>query len=226
MKKLSENNYRDKIRQLILNNKKIEAIKYLRSLTGLGLKESKELIECFSEDLSQINNLKIESSVEEVVSEDEYQDTELNEERLYKKIEELIEKGQKLQAVKFAKEVFNIGLKEAKEMVESLQEKPKSETFVFGEDESQTAELKIEEESPIVFEKIEELKAEIEKKTAPKKKNNKKRTSPKDYNPVTFGKSTKRDRKKKKARTNSGCMLMLTFIFFTGLLIGGGIYLL
>jgi ribosomal protein L7/L12 len=47
MKNVSEEHHKAYIRQLIYDNKIIDAIKYIGELTGMGLKESKELCEMF-----------------------------------------------------------------------------------------------------------------------------------------------------------------------------------
>lgn len=217
MKNLTIKQHKHNIRQLLVNNKKIQAIKYIRDFTELGLKESKDLSEFFLNDLSQLDDFEFENLGNVVIPENDYQQPELTREQLEAKIEFLLDNGNKLKAVKFVKEILNIGLKEAKEMVDLVEyRKPQPETFVFGEDQSVIAESKNEEESQMFFEKVEELKPK--KRKAPKKRKQKR-----EYQSITFGKNVEREKKRSKTRSNSGCMLTLTFVFLSGLLIIGGI---
>ena len=170
MKNLTEQQHKNKIRELIFDNKKIEAIKYIRNLTGLGLKESKDLYDTFCYDLSKLDDYKFEIKDEE------------------------------------------------------------TETLITEEDEFFTVDLDIEDESYIEFvatdepdsgtetDSIENILIQKEEPVG------KKSTRKKKSQAFTFEKITKRDKKKKITRSNSGCMLMLTFMFFTGLLIAGVVY--
>ena len=231
MKKLIEEQHKNKLRQLIFDNKNIEAIKYIRNLTGLGLKESKDLCDTFCYDLAKLDDFNLEIKEEEVITNTVFQNSELSENDL-NLVKKLLQLGQKLNAVKYVKKSLNIGLKEAKEIVDALEDGPqKTETVIFGEDESIMVETDVENESYIEFGATDEPDSGtetdltenffIQKEELVRKKSSRKKES----QPFTFEKTTERDKKKKRTRSNSGCMLMLTFMFFTSLIIAGGIYL-
>ena len=210
-----EEQHFDKLYQLILENKIIEAKKYIRNVTGFDIKKTDELFKALCNDLSVWKNKnKIKAG------------NELNEEELIL-LKKLVKIGQKLNAVKFVKKRLNIGLKEAKEFVDTLEEGlQKTETIIFGEDNSLIVETDVENETFIEFDAIEEHDSGTEPDLIENIFNPKKKQKKKEAEPVTFQKFVERDKNKKRRRSNSGCMLMLTFIFLTALIIAGGIYLL
>lgn len=94
------------IKAMLLQGRKIEAIKYLKDNVSMGLKEAKDYVEGLTiEDEEKVtrepglNNLDAET-VDEA--------------------RELLRQGHKMEAIKFIREESGISLKEAKEFVESL----------------------------------------------------------------------------------------------------------
>lgn len=94
------------IKAMLLQGRKIEAIKYLKDNVSMGLKEAKDYVEGLTiEDEEKVtrepglNNLDAET-VEEA--------------------RELLRQGHKMEAIKSIREESGISLKEAKEFVESL----------------------------------------------------------------------------------------------------------
>lgn len=214
-----EEQHFDKLYQLILENKTIEAKKYIRNVTGFDLKKTDELFETLCYDLS-VWNKKNEIKAE----------NELNEKELIL-LKKLLKDGQKLNAVKYVKNRLNISLKEAKELADALEEGPqKTETIIFGEDDSLIIEADIKDESYIEFgatDKPDSVTDSSENLLKSKKNQKRKKTIlTKEAEPIIFEKFVERDKNKKRRRSNSGCMLMLTFMFLTALIIAGGIYLL
>ena len=211
------------IKQLISGNESIKAIKYIREITGFGLKESKDIFDGFYDNLSEIDSFEYEQTVEETVFEDNMtanglrhnplDDTEIN------FVNTLLQKGQKLNAIKYVKDRLGIGLKEAKDYIDNFdvtfEEIEEPETLIFEKDDSNViTDFETPEDQSVTYEKIE--------------------TKQKAYDPIfkkqdskimTFGKIERRDKEQKKIRSNSGCMLMLSFMFIIGVLIATGIYL-
>ena len=94
------------IAELIRQGKKIEAIKLLRDTTGIGLKEAKEEVERLSAELTgQAPSIPISHAAGETVS---------------KEVLELARAGRKIEAIKLLREQQGLGLKEAKEKVETV----------------------------------------------------------------------------------------------------------
>jgi len=98
----------DELQRLINAGQKIQAIKYYREATGVGLKEAKDAVERIAPGLkiesSASNNL---SGGQGLVDPDELQ--------------RLILAGQKIQAIKYYRETTGVGLKEAKDAVDWLE---------------------------------------------------------------------------------------------------------
>lgn len=210
---LTEQN-KNVIKQLITGNENIKAIKYIRQITGFGLKESKDIFDRFYDNLSEIDSFEYEQTEEETAFEENISANGLKNNPLDENeinfIRTLLQKGQKLNAVKYVKDRLGAGLKEAKEFVDNFeathQENEEPETLIFEKDDSNViTEFK-------ATEKVQSITDEnIETKQ--------------DSKPFTFEKINRRDRERKKTRSNSGCMLTLTFMFIAGALIAGGIYL-
>ncbi len=233
MEKYLTDNEKSKLKNLISANKKIEVIKYIRELTGFGLKESKEISDSFFDMPVEVETFFYKANIEEethkettfeeTIHEHKTQSHELSEKEL-NFVRMLLKGGQKLNAVKYVKDRLKSGLKEAKEFVDSLEaNNSTTETYVFEQNDNVITEIGIDEEVTATFEPA----AKTKNISPPKKKSaKKKRTTSYESEPITFGKSIDRDKNKGKRRrqSNSGCMLMLTFMFVTGLLIIGGIY--
>ena len=113
MKHLTEEQFKHTLRQLIYKNKKIDAIKFIRTYTGFGLKESKDLCDEFIDDLSKLDDYqfeiiywkkkaddKVHSMVEDPFIENSPKeassDPELNENELYEKLRSLSKKEKEL----------------------------------------------------------------------------------------------------------------------------------
>ncbi|GCE04117.1 ribosomal protein L7/L12 [Dictyobacter aurantiacus] len=77
---------------------KIFAIKTYRVRTGVGLREAKQAVESIERELKAAAN--------------PYMDTD--------KLQSMVQAGQKLQAIKYYREMTGVGLKEAKEAVDWL----------------------------------------------------------------------------------------------------------
>ena len=100
----------DRIRRLVAEGQKIEAIKLLREATGVGLAEAKAGVEAIERgDTSTVTGMD-HGAVE-------------SNDKLEQRLLRLVQEGQKIQAVKLYREHTPSGLKEAKEFVESLAER-------------------------------------------------------------------------------------------------------
>jgi ribosomal protein L7/L12 len=93
------------IADLLQKGNKLEAVKITREILNLGLKEAKEYVEAW-----QAGNLSYEFDKQ----------PKMNQE-LLAELQRLIANRQKIEAVKLAKESLNLGLKEAKELVDDLE---------------------------------------------------------------------------------------------------------
>ncbi|MBU3104554.1 ribosomal protein L7/L12 [Clostridium gasigenes] len=92
------------LKNLIEQGEKIKAIKKYRIVTGLGLKEAKDYVDSLNKfDQSVVSDTMLENI-----------DVELK---------NLIEQGEKIKAIKRYRIVTGLGLKEAKDYVDSLSEK-------------------------------------------------------------------------------------------------------
>jgi len=198
----------------------------------MGLKESKELCQEFYDDLTKLDDFsffKEEDKLEEV-NEFENPDNELE---LFNNIKAMLLNNRKLMAVKYAKEALKIGLKEAKELVDSLEEaKGTKEVIIAGENEDLLIELDDEENNndqtldlSTVLEMTDEIIDINQKKNEPATILKKEKDKPHyvSHAPITFGKVEKFDRQKKKKRTTSGCMITMTFMIAVIILIAVGI---
>jgi ribosomal protein L7/L12 len=92
-----------KIQALLLQNRKIEAIKLVVDTTRCGLKEAKDLVDNYAAGGKPAGPVSYQHIDEELMS--------------------LLLKGEKLQAVKRYKEVTGLGLAESKDYVDNLMEK-------------------------------------------------------------------------------------------------------
>ena len=213
-----------RLRRLILNNETDLAKEYINyHITGDNNKKTDELLKALINDISLWNDHKnIESEIRT--------GNKLNEEEI-KLVKKLLSIGQKLNAVNYVIKSLDISLKEAKEIVDTLEEgTQKTETIIFGEEDSLMLETEIEEESFIEFGATEEdgFEAETDLTEIPAKRKQKTKKSifKKESEAFTFEKILERDKRKKRTRSNSGCMLMLTYMIVTVSIIAAGIYLL
>lgn len=95
------------IRDLASSGRLIQAVKLYRELTNAGLTEAKEAVEAIMEAAP----LKVSPYIKR----DE------PDAFLENQIERLLAEGKKIQAVKLVRETYNCGLKEAKDVVDSIQ---------------------------------------------------------------------------------------------------------
>lgn len=226
MKEISEEHHKAYIRQLIYENRVIEAIKYIRELTGMGLKESKDLCNSFMNDLSQLDDYSFfENNVNEE-NEDIETNITVSDQELIENIKAMLQRGEKLLAVKFAKEVLNIGLKEAKTFVESLYEsESETELIIAGANNDMLIEQHSEREELKVSDKAEgTLKIILDEDDIKIKKPGKRTKTYKKSESITFGKIAVRDKQKNRKRTNSGCMVTLMIMLIITLSVGIFIY--
>ena len=98
---------RSEISAMLAGGNKIEAIKRLRQLTGLGLKEAKDYVEALPPS-GTIPPLPLSANVTPTAPAD------LSEVHL------LAQQGQKIQAIKRYRQLTGVGLKEAKDYVDRL----------------------------------------------------------------------------------------------------------
>jgi len=223
MKEISEDHHKAYIRQLIYENNVLEAIKYIRELTGLGLKESKELCNIFLNDLSKLDEYSFFSeNTAEIEEFSEYENAESGDD-IVENIKIMLQNGEKLLAVKFAKEVLNIGLKEAKSFVENLEEEEKnSELIIAGENNDLLIEQNLEKsELPEIEDPEATLELVLCKKNIRKKSQNTYRSS----ETITFGKIAEREKNRKKTRSNSGCMITLMILLLITISLAGSLFI-
>lgn len=97
----------DQVRALLQNNQKIDAIKLVRSTTGLGLKESKEYVETLPK-LGPIPAHHSGTEAKQSVTDDELDD----------QIWSLMQNHKKIDAIKLVRAIKGWDLKEAKDYVE------------------------------------------------------------------------------------------------------------
>ena len=99
-----ENSFEKEIRRLMESGNKILAIKRYREETGVGLAEAKSAVESLEEG---------EACTKPVQPDDPHVTSE---------IVTLLSHGEKIKAIKLYRQQFRVGLKEAKDAVESIGE--------------------------------------------------------------------------------------------------------
>jgi ribosomal protein L7/L12 len=93
---------RDELHRLVQMGKKIEAIKYYRQTTGVGLKEAKAVVENLVTDRNVV--IATTPIASRLIDPDE--------------LRRLLQTGKKIEAIKYYRQTTGVGLKEAKESVE------------------------------------------------------------------------------------------------------------
>jgi ribosomal protein L7/L12 len=96
----------DELQRLVQAKQKLQAIKYYRETTGVGLKEAKEAVDRIA------TRLKVPIANETTSKQSTLDPDEL---------QRLIRAKQKIQAIKYYRETTGVGLKEAKEAVDWLE---------------------------------------------------------------------------------------------------------
>jgi ribosomal protein L7/L12 len=97
-------NLEQEVRFLLEQGKKIEAVKRVVEQTGKGLKESKDYVDALMAESSAGMGGKVGVSQETLAFE----------------VRHLVERGRKIEAIKRVRELSGMGLKEAKDFVDSL----------------------------------------------------------------------------------------------------------
>jgi|GEM_PF-2952483 ribosomal protein L7/L12 len=96
-----------RVRQLLAEGQKIEAVKAVKNTLGLSLEESKNWVDAIDED-REANPVSIEKP------------NDGESEGIYAEIRALVAAGRKIDAIKHAMQGLSLGLKEAKDLVDSL----------------------------------------------------------------------------------------------------------
>lgn len=113
----------DEIQRLLQAGRKIEAIKLYRTQTGAGLKEAKDAVDRMEAELRYGTSYPSMTSTHETQSpfqsdlDSSSPSLEWNDE-----LRNLIRSGRKISAIKLYREKMNVGLKEAKDVVDRMQE--------------------------------------------------------------------------------------------------------
>ena len=110
---------KQEILSLAQQNSKIEAIKWVIDHSNLGLKQAKDYVESLLENSSgNSSHFTFQSSTDSSISSSSIP---------LQEIHLLLQQGRKIEAIKLVKDSSNIGLKEAKEYIESLEESSRSD---------------------------------------------------------------------------------------------------
>jgi len=102
----------EEIRQLVAHGNKIQAIKRVRELTGLGLKEAKDYV-----DRLPAGSPLAYAAPQPAVS--------VPDAALEQEVRQLLMRSQKIQAVKRVRELTGLGLKESKDYVDDVERRSK-----------------------------------------------------------------------------------------------------
>jgi ribosomal protein L7/L12 len=103
------------LRELLARGNKIEAIKRVRELTGMGLKEAKDYVESLPALSPTATTAAPTSSIESGATHLPLESVGADPE-----VHALLAAGNKIQAIKRVRELTGLGLKEAKDYVEAL----------------------------------------------------------------------------------------------------------
>jgi len=201
MKKLDPKQHKAALMQLIEQKKTIEAIKYIRTHTGTGLKEAKNLYDRILADNNFADEYLFNNSegYSDITGNKTFSKTNI--ETIESKTLDLLKSGKKIEAIKYLKESMNTTLKNAKELIDELEVqqnfKPRGTNKKLNTD-------KTDNKPP--------------DPTAPEYKSSM-QTGDK-FEDIVFEKNIKREARKRKERSNSGCMLMLIFLTGSSVLLG------
>ncbi|MCX5469600.1 50S ribosomal protein L7/L12 [Acinetobacter nematophilus] len=103
------------IRLLLQQNRKVEAVKYVKDHSDLGLKEAKDYVDQFQNQAQFFaNQYASQSSADS--------DTPLQTHQ--QELQSLIQQGRKIEAIKIVMDQSQLGLKDAKDLVEELERNP------------------------------------------------------------------------------------------------------
>ena len=110
---------KQEILSIAQQHSKIEAIKWIRDHSDLGLKQAKDYIESLLENSIEHSDYStFQSSTDSSTSSSSIP---------LQEIHLMLQQGRKIEAIKLVKDSSNIGLKEAKDFVDSLEEHPRSD---------------------------------------------------------------------------------------------------
>jgi len=107
-----------RVQDLLARRQKIEAIKVVREVTNWGLKETKDYVDSmeasgglapYSDSVSYGSTPRVPTSQTEIPAD------------VMRKVQDLLARRQKIEAIKVVREVTNWGLKEAKDFVDGLE---------------------------------------------------------------------------------------------------------
>ncbi len=107
----------EEVRHLLKNKQKINAVKLVRERTGVGLKEAKEYVDAVEKGLRPPD---LQTSSHGDSSYDSMYSYDSTSSDIRGEVQYLLGQGKKIEAVKFVRERTGMGLKEAKEYVDSL----------------------------------------------------------------------------------------------------------
>lgn len=109
--------------RLIRDGRRIEAIKRVRDLRGCGLREAKELVEQRQAELERYGGAAPSLLPGAVPGHDPWEDGVLggDAEDPAAEVRALMGRGQKIEAIKLVRTLYNCGLKEAKDWVEAIE---------------------------------------------------------------------------------------------------------
>ena len=198
MKKLDPKQHKAALMQLIEQKKTIEAIKYIRTHTGTGLKEAKNLYNRILADNNFADEYLFNNSegYSDITGNKTFSKTNIK--TIESKTLDLLKSGKKIEAIKYLKESMNTDLKKAKELIDELEVqqnfKPRDTNKKLNTDKTNNKPT-----DP----------------TAPKYKSSM-QTGDK-FEDIVFEKNRKRETKRR--GSNSGCMLTLVLFIGSGVLI-------
>lgn len=102
------------IDRMLLENRKLDAIKEIRSILGLGLKDAKDLAEARQAHLRQGGQPAQDRAYGSADAPEPQMDLRLE-------VQHLLKRHQKIEAIKLVRSIHGTGLKEAKEWVEKVE---------------------------------------------------------------------------------------------------------
>jgi ribosomal protein L7/L12 len=120
---LQDQGLKSKVREYLAENKKIEAIKYVREMTGAGLLESKDLVESVEMNIDKSFGTFCKTESSAVISP---VNISSDDKVLLEKVELLIKNQNKIEAIKMLVSAKKVRLIEAKNMVEAIEDKLKN----------------------------------------------------------------------------------------------------
>ncbi|MBW8012315.1 MAG: hypothetical protein FVQ83_13960 [Chloroflexi bacterium] len=106
--------------RLIAEGRKIDAIKLFREVSGVGLKEAKDTVEKMARGESVILRHTSVTSSQTDLSGGTFQPDAFEQTTDLKAINELLLQGKKIDGIKMYRQVYGVGLKDAKEAIEKI----------------------------------------------------------------------------------------------------------